>query len=75
MLEVEQISVFFQSFFQAVEHNLLFVPTNRRHEGKNVYMLGPLSIYIERAVVYVQQGHVWTPMGLQTAIELALNMS
>ncbi|XP_033628549.1 tuftelin-interacting protein 11-like isoform X2 [Asterias rubens] len=60
---------------KAVEHNLLFVPTNRRHEGKNVYMLGPLSIYIERAVVYVQQGHVWTPMGLQTAIELALNMS
>ncbi|XP_038071754.1 tuftelin-interacting protein 11-like isoform X2 [Patiria miniata] len=60
---------------KASENNLVFLPTNRRHEGKNVYMLGPLNIYIERSVVYVHQGHVWTPMGLQTAIELAQNMA
>ncbi|XP_022103603.1 tuftelin-interacting protein 11-like isoform X2 [Acanthaster planci] len=60
---------------KASENNIVFLPTNRRHEGKNVYVLGPLNIYIERSVVYVHQGHVWTPMGLQTAIELAQNMA
>lgn len=56
----------------AEENNLLFMPTpNRRFEGKALYSLGKVTLYIDRGVVFVNTQGVWKPVSLQDLISLA----
>lgn len=56
---------------KAQENGILFVPTNRRYEGKMVFTFGVCQVYIEKGVVFVQEGNDWTPMSLPAALERA----
>ncbi|XP_071943002.1 tuftelin-interacting protein 11-like isoform X2 [Antedon mediterranea] len=58
---------------KAQECGLLFCITQRRFDGKQIYSLGPLMVYIERGVIFVNEQGRWAPMALQRAIEMALN--
>lgn len=56
----------------AEENNLIFMPTpNRRFEGKALYSLGKVTLYIDRGVVFVNTQGVWKPVSLQDLISLA----
>lgn len=56
----------------AEENNLLFMPTpNRRFEGKALYSLGKVTLYIDRGVVFVNTQGVWKPVSLQDLMTLA----
>ncbi|RMX42264.1 hypothetical protein pdam_00009851 [Pocillopora damicornis] len=57
---------------KAEENNLLFMPTpNRRFEGKALYSLGKVTLYIDRGVVFVNTQGVWKPVSLQDLMTLA----
>lgn len=58
--------------FQAEENNLLFMPIpNRRYEGKALYSLGKVTLYIDRGVVFAQAQGVWKPVSLQDLMVMA----
>ncbi|XP_077984161.1 tuftelin-interacting protein 11-like [Glandiceps talaboti] len=57
---------------KAQENGIIFVPANRRYEGKMLYTFGKHIIYIEHGVLYQQQGQTWTPVSLQSLIDTAL---
>ncbi|XP_071492519.1 tuftelin-interacting protein 11-like [Diadema antillarum] len=54
---------------KAAENGILFVPTQRRHEGKTIYSFGHLAMFIDRGVPFVQQGAKWTPMSIYEMIK------
>ncbi|EDO49456.1 predicted protein [Nematostella vectensis] len=54
----------------AEENNIVFTP-NRRQDGKMIYNLGKLSIYIERGVVYTLVQGTWSPVSVQELIMMA----
>ena len=46
----------------AAEHNLLFLPQpNRFQEGKQIYRLGNINLYIDRNVIVYLSNGIWTP--------------
>lgn len=56
----------------AEENNLLFMPiSNRRHEGKALYSLGKVTLFIDRGVVFVHTQGVWKPVSLQDLMIMA----
>ncbi|XP_074623013.1 tuftelin-interacting protein 11-like [Acropora palmata] len=56
----------------AEENSLLFMPIpNRRYEGKALYSLGKLTLYIDRGVVFVNLQGVWKPVSLQDLMIMA----
>lgn len=56
----------------AEDNNLLFMPIpNRRFEGKALYSLGKVTLYIERGVVFVHTQGVWKPVSLQDLMMIA----
>lgn len=58
--------------FQAEENNLLFMPIpNRRFEGKALYSLGKVTLYIDRGVVFAQTQGLWKPVSLQDLMIMA----
>ena len=44
---------------------------NRRFEGKALYSLGKVTLYIERGVVFVHTRGVWKPVSLQDLMMIA----
>ena len=44
---------------------------NRRFEGKALYSLGKVTLYIERGVVFVHTQGVWKPVSLQDLMMIA----
>lgn len=58
--------------FQAQEKNLLFVPmAHRFQEGKQVYRLGHVMLYLDRNVIFVFNGKTWVPTSLQSLLDMA----
>lgn len=58
---------------KAAENNLLFVPQhNRYQEGKQIYKLGNISIYLDRNVVFYLTNGQWTPTSINEVIKNAL---
>jgi tuftelin-interacting protein 11 len=58
---------------KAAEHNLLFLPVlNRFKEGKQIYRLGNLNIYIDRNVVFMLQNGGWIPASISEIMQKAL---
>jgi tuftelin-interacting protein 11 len=58
---------------KAVEHNLMFMPiVNKFKEGKQVYKLGNLNVYLDRNVVFMFQNGNWIPSSLNEIVQKAL---
>ncbi len=58
---------------KAAEHNIIFLPVpNRMHEGKQIYRLGNLNIYLDRNVVFCLKNGIWSPASLNQVIQQAL---
>ncbi|XP_071831039.1 tuftelin-interacting protein 11-like [Apostichopus japonicus] len=55
---------------KAEESGILFVPTNKREEGIQVFALGNRHIFIKKGVVFIQDHTEWKPVPLATAIEM-----
>lgn len=55
------------------ERGIMFVPlVNRWREGKQIYRMGNLQIYIDRSVIFVSgPGGIWQPTSLNNALDLA----
>eukprot|EP00002_Diphylleia_rotans_P033173 TRINITY_DN7025_c0_g1_i1.p1 TRINITY_DN7025_c0_g1~~TRINITY_DN7025_c0_g1_i1.p1 ORF type:complete len:854 (+),score=179.53 TRINITY_DN7025_c0_g1_i1:79-2640(+) len=47
------------------ESNVMFVPKKSSHDGKQVYQLGDLSIYLDKDVVFIKEKGSWFPMALE----------
>jgi len=45
--------------------------SNRRYEGKALYSLGKVTLYIDRGVVFVHTQGVWKPVSLQDLMTMA----
>ena len=57
---------------RAEENNILFVPVpNRTQEGKQVYRFGRLQIYVDRGVIFALNGSMWSPVSLNSLVEMA----
>ncbi|KAL1481145.1 hypothetical protein MTO96_050427, partial [Rhipicephalus appendiculatus] len=57
---------------RAQEKNLLFVPmAHRFQEGKQVYRLGHVMLYLDRNVIFVFNGKTWVPTSLQSLLDMA----
>ena len=57
---------------RAEEYGLLFMPIpNKLYEAKQVYRFGKLQIYIDRGVVFVNDGHHWVPISLSALVDRA----
>ncbi|XP_063065383.1 tuftelin-interacting protein 11 [Engraulis encrasicolus] len=57
---------------KAAEKGIVFMPVvGRRHEGKQLYTFGRITIYIDRGVVFVQGERTWVPTSLQSLIDMA----
>ncbi|KAH6924664.1 hypothetical protein HPB50_021805 [Hyalomma asiaticum] len=57
---------------RAQEKNLLFVPMSHRfQEGKQVYRLGHVMLYLDRNVIFVFNGKTWVPTSLQSLLDMA----
>ncbi|XP_062397915.1 tuftelin-interacting protein 11 [Sardina pilchardus] len=57
---------------KAVENGIVFLPlVGRRHEGKQLYTFGRITVYIDRGVVFVQGERTWVPTSLQSLIDMA----
>lgn len=57
---------------RAEENNILFVPVpNRTQEGKQVYRFGRLHIYVDRGVIFALNGSMWSPVSLNSLVEMA----
>lgn len=57
---------------RAEENNIVFVPVpNRTQEGKQVYRFGRLQIYVDRAVIFALNGSMWSPVSLNSLVEMA----
>ena len=57
------------SFLQAEEFGILFMPSQKKYEGKTLYTFGSASVYIDRGVLFVMRDHKWTPISLEELIE------
>jgi len=58
---------------KAAESNLLFMPVkNRFVEGKQVYRLGSMNVYVDKNVIFSQHGGQWRPQPLSDVIQQAL---
>jgi tuftelin-interacting protein 11 len=58
---------------KASEHNILFLPVpSRMHEGKQIYRLGNLNIYLDRNVIFCLKNGYWAPASINQVIEQAL---
>lgn len=58
---------------KAAENNLVFMPVvNRFVEGKQVYRLGNLYVYIDKYVIFSMQNGQWRPQPLSDVIQQAL---
>ena len=44
---------------------------NRRFEGKALYSLGKVTLYIDRGVVFAHSQGVWKPVSLQDLMVMA----
>jgi len=57
---------------RAEENNIVFVPVpNRTQEGKQVYRFGRVQIYIDRSVIFAFNSGMWSPVSLNTLVDLA----
>ena len=57
---------------RAEENNIVFVPVpNRTQEGKQVYRFGRLHIYVDRGVIFALNGSMWSPVSLNSLVEMA----
>jgi len=56
---------------RAEENNILFMPVpNRTQEGKQVYRFGRLQIYVDRGVIFALNGSLWSPVSLNSLVEM-----
>ena len=57
----------------AEEHDLVFLPKHRAHDGKQLFAFGSATIYIDKNVtfVYDAKSRLWTPMALENLLTLA----
>ena len=53
------------------EQSFVYAIPNRRYEGKALYSLGKLTLYIDRGVVFVNLQGVWKPVSLQDLMIMA----
>ncbi len=57
---------------KAADHNLMFLPVpNRFYEGKQIYRLGNVNVYIDRNVIFYLNNGIWTPTGVNEVIKAA----
>ncbi|XP_026278678.1 tuftelin-interacting protein 11 isoform X1 [Frankliniella occidentalis] len=56
------------------ERGIMFMPlVNRWREGKQIYRMGNIQVYIDRSVIFVSgPGGVWQPTSLNAALEMAV---
>ncbi|XP_046394091.1 tuftelin-interacting protein 11 [Ischnura elegans] len=55
------------------ERGVVFMPlANRWREGKQVYRVGKLQVYLDRNVIFVLQGGLWVPSSLGAVLDLAI---
>jgi hypothetical protein len=53
----------------AVRNGVIFAPKlGRFHEGKQIYLFGKSSIYVEQGVAFVSNGERWEPISLETLL-------
>ena len=57
---------------KAAEHNLLFLPlSNRFYQGKQIYRLGNINVYVDRNVIFHLNNGIWRPSSLDEVIKVA----
>ena len=57
---------------RAEENNILFVPVpNKTYEAKQVYRFGRVQIYLDRGVVFHFANGIWSPISLNTLVDIA----
>jgi tuftelin-interacting protein 11 len=57
---------------QAQENGIVFLPTKRQHEGKQIYTFGSTSIYIDKDVIFAHSGaNQWKPTSIESLLEKA----
>jgi len=57
---------------KAQELGLIFMPVpNRYYEAKQVHRFGRVLLYIDRGVIFVQNGETWIPTSLQALVDIA----
>ncbi|XP_071447563.1 tuftelin-interacting protein 11 [Hetaerina americana] len=55
------------------ERGIVFMPlANRWREGKQVYRVGKLQVYLDRNVIFMFQNGIWVPSSLGAVLDLAL---
>lgn len=58
---------------KASEKNLLFLPViNKFKEGKQIYKLGNLNIYLDRNVAFMLQNGSWIPASINDIVQKAI---
>ena len=58
---------------KAAEKNIMFMPlVNKFKEGKQVYRLGNLNLYLDRNVIFILQNGNWTPASMNEIFQKAL---
>ncbi|RNA12424.1 tuftelin-interacting 11 [Brachionus plicatilis] len=58
---------------KAAEKNIMFMPiVNKFKEGKQVYRLGNLNLYLDRNVIFILQNGNWIPASLNEIFQKAL---
>ena len=57
----------------AVRSGVTFAPKpDRFHEGKQIYLFGKASIYVEQGVAFMSNGERWEPVSLEVLLGRAL---
>ncbi|XP_013412007.1 tuftelin-interacting protein 11 isoform X2 [Lingula anatina] len=55
---------------KAEENGLLFMPVpNKTYEAKQVYKFGSVQVYMDRSVIFMQEGMNWVPVSIQGLID------
>lgn len=53
----------------AEENDILFIPTTKRHNGKQIYSFGSVFIFIDKDLVFYQVGdNKWQPVSIEDLI-------
>ena len=53
---------------RAQQRNLVFIPNGRQFQGKELYVLGKLTLFIERGVCFVSDGRHPNPDWIPTSV-------
>lgn len=57
--------------YLAEASDLVLMPTNKTVNGKQVYSLGKLIVYLDELLMYVNVNKLWVPMAVEEAIDRA----